>query len=232
MAAQITSVCIFLIVCSGADQRKYQSSASLAFVRGSHRWPVDSPHKGPAKCFHWMTSSIAHVIIIIIKSEVSTFPSLSYFSVVVCLRRLLHHILSLIAYTFRESRCFVFTVIAQIEMSANSRIGFDLKIVSVCLYTSPSHYHHYAKLSEDIEPIKCLSDIYFRVCKIRHILSEIHYTICGAVCFQQFTHFPCDDCENIYIYIYIYICLHTHIHIYMYIYTLSYHHRKYRKYEL
>ena len=32
---------------SGADQRKYQSSTSLAFVRGIHRWPVNSPHKGP-----------------------------------------------------------------------------------------------------------------------------------------------------------------------------------------
>ena len=30
-------------VCSGADQRKHQSSASLAFVMGIHRWPVDSP---------------------------------------------------------------------------------------------------------------------------------------------------------------------------------------------
>ena len=30
-----------------ADQRKHQSSASLAFVRGIHRWPVNSPHKGP-----------------------------------------------------------------------------------------------------------------------------------------------------------------------------------------
>ena len=28
-------------------QRKHQSSASLAFVRGINRWPVDSPHKGP-----------------------------------------------------------------------------------------------------------------------------------------------------------------------------------------
>ena len=27
--------------------RKHQSSASLAFVRGIHRWPVNSPHKGP-----------------------------------------------------------------------------------------------------------------------------------------------------------------------------------------
>ena len=34
------------IVCSGDDQRKYQSSAWLAFVRGIHRSPVASPHKG------------------------------------------------------------------------------------------------------------------------------------------------------------------------------------------
>ena len=33
--------------------------------------------------------------------------------------------------------------------------------------------------------------------KIKHILSVIHYTICGAVCFQ-FTHFLCDDWDNIY----------------------------------
>ena len=33
--------------------------------------------------------------------------------------------------------------------------------------------------------------------KIKHILSVIHYTICGAVCLQ-FTHFPCGDWENIY----------------------------------
>ena len=32
---------------SGADQRKQQSSASLAFVRGIHRRPVNSPHKRP-----------------------------------------------------------------------------------------------------------------------------------------------------------------------------------------
>ena len=34
-------------VYSGADQRKLQSSSSLAFVRGNHRWPVNSPHKWP-----------------------------------------------------------------------------------------------------------------------------------------------------------------------------------------
>ena len=48
MASQITSrAIVYQSVYSGADQRKHQSSASLAFVRGIHRWPVNSPHKGP-----------------------------------------------------------------------------------------------------------------------------------------------------------------------------------------
>ena len=34
-------------VYSGEDQRRHQSSVSLAFVRGIHRWPANSPHKGP-----------------------------------------------------------------------------------------------------------------------------------------------------------------------------------------
>ena len=37
----------FSTVYSGADQRKHQSSASLAFERGIRRWPVNSPHKWP-----------------------------------------------------------------------------------------------------------------------------------------------------------------------------------------
>ena len=62
MASQITSVDISMVcstVCSDADQRKHQSSASLVFVRGIHGWPANSPHKGPVtrKCFHLMTSS-------------------------------------------------------------------------------------------------------------------------------------------------------------------------------
>ena len=47
MASQITDVpIVYSTVCSGA----YQTSklrASLAFVRGIHRWPVNSAHKGP-----------------------------------------------------------------------------------------------------------------------------------------------------------------------------------------
>ena len=49
MASQITSLAIVYstVYYSGADQRKHQSSASLAFVWGIHRGPVNSPHKGP-----------------------------------------------------------------------------------------------------------------------------------------------------------------------------------------
>ena len=72
------------------------------------------------------------------------FPLVWYFSVVVCLRCLLHHILSLIVYTFRENREFVFIIIVQFMMRANSRIRFGLQIVFVCLYITPSHYHHCA----------------------------------------------------------------------------------------
>ena len=48
MASQITSLTtVYLTVYSRADQRKHQSSASLAFERRIHRWPANFPHKGP-----------------------------------------------------------------------------------------------------------------------------------------------------------------------------------------
>ena len=48
MASQITSLTInHSIVHSVADQRKHQSSASLAFACGIHRWPVNASHKWP-----------------------------------------------------------------------------------------------------------------------------------------------------------------------------------------
>ena len=48
MASQITSLTIvYSIVYSGADQRKHQKSTSLAFVRGIHRGPGNSPRKWP-----------------------------------------------------------------------------------------------------------------------------------------------------------------------------------------
>ena len=60
MASQITSLTIvYSTVYSNADQRKHQSSASLAFVRGIHwdRWIPRTKGQLRGKCFHWMTSS-------------------------------------------------------------------------------------------------------------------------------------------------------------------------------
>ena len=48
IASQITSLTIvYSTVDSDADQRKHQSSASLAFMRGIHQGPVNSQHKWP-----------------------------------------------------------------------------------------------------------------------------------------------------------------------------------------
>ena len=48
MASGITSLpIVYATIKSGADERKHQSSSSLTFWRGIHRWPVNSQHKGP-----------------------------------------------------------------------------------------------------------------------------------------------------------------------------------------
>ena len=73
MVSQITSLTIvYSIVYSGTDQRKHWSSASLDFVRGIHRWPVNSPHKWPVtqKMFPF-----DYVIMIIILFTYSQFFS-------------------------------------------------------------------------------------------------------------------------------------------------------------
>ena len=148
----------------------------------------------PAKTI-WKDISIAHVIIII-KSEVSTFPIVFIMFRGCVPEMLLHHILSLIVYTFRENREFVFIKIVQFMMSANSRIRFGSQIVFVCLYITPSHYHHCANFIWRYRTYKMpvrynLSSVWVRL----SIFSVIHYTIWRAVCFQ-FTHFLRDDWEN------------------------------------
>ena len=58
--SQITGISIVCTtICSDSDQRKHQSSASLAFVRGIHRSAVNSPHKGPVA---WKMFPFADVI--------------------------------------------------------------------------------------------------------------------------------------------------------------------------
>ena len=60
MASQITSLkVVYSTIYSDADQRKHQSSASLAFVWGIHRdrWIPRTKGQLRGKCFHLMTSS-------------------------------------------------------------------------------------------------------------------------------------------------------------------------------
>ena len=60
IASQITSLTgVYSTVYSDADQRKHQSSGSLAFVGGIHRdrWIPRTKGQLRGKCFHLMTSS-------------------------------------------------------------------------------------------------------------------------------------------------------------------------------
>ena len=67
IASQISSLTsVYSTVYSGADQRKHQSSASLAFVWGIHRGPVNFPHKGPVTrkmfLFDDVIMNLSHIV--------------------------------------------------------------------------------------------------------------------------------------------------------------------------
>ena len=68
-ASQITSLTIvYSTVYPDTHQRKHQSSVSLAFVRGIHRGPGNSPHKWP------VTRKMFAIDDVIMKSLQSFFP--------------------------------------------------------------------------------------------------------------------------------------------------------------
>ena len=75
VASQITSLTIvYSTVYSDADQRKHQSSASLAFVRGIHRGPVNSPHKWPVT---WKMFPFDDVIIhVSVRRHITRWPKM------------------------------------------------------------------------------------------------------------------------------------------------------------
>ena len=77
MASQITSLTIVSsTVYSGTDERKHQSPASLAFVSGIHRWPLNSPHKGPVTRkmfpFHDVIMLYGYLWIVVFHEQLST----------------------------------------------------------------------------------------------------------------------------------------------------------------
>ena len=124
------------------------------------------------------------------------FTLLSFFSLVVCLRCLLHHILSHIACTFRENWDFVLIIIVQFMMTAYSRIRCGLSYSFVCTL----HHLIIIIVQTYLQTLNLwnVCQIYFCECvsKIEHILLVIHYSLFGAVCFQ-FTQFHRDGGGNI-----------------------------------
>ena len=77
-ASQITSLTtVYSTVYSGADQKEHQSSASLAFVGGIHRSPVNSPHKGPVTRNVFPFDDIIMVFLFVSKSTPRYFSGLA-----------------------------------------------------------------------------------------------------------------------------------------------------------
>ena len=76
-AFQITCVSIVYSTVYSSAYKKHQSSTSLAFGREIHRWPVNSPHKGPVTremfpfddviMTHWGWDKIAAISQVIFK---------------------------------------------------------------------------------------------------------------------------------------------------------------------
>ena len=78
MVSQIVSpTIVYSTVYSGADQRKHQSSASLAFVRGIPRWPVNSPHKGPVMRKMFLFDDVSCILYKWWNEIIHTFPNFS-----------------------------------------------------------------------------------------------------------------------------------------------------------
>ena len=76
IASQITSLTIvYSIVYPDADQRKHQSSASLAFVWGIHRGPVNSPHKWPVTRKMFPFDDVIMVIVLTTTATRKTRPT-------------------------------------------------------------------------------------------------------------------------------------------------------------
>ena len=78
----------------------------------------------------------------------------SYFSVVVCLRWLYHHVLS-VSYIFRKSWVLSIQLLCRLMMCAYTRVHYGPMVVFVCFHIKLlCYHHHYADLSEGIELVR------------------------------------------------------------------------------
>ena len=146
----------------------------------------------------WKDISIAHVIIII-KSEVSTFPIVIIFfcSYVPEMFVTSYSVTYCIYVPGKPGICFHYYCAVHDECKYSDMfwladltclfVQYTISLSSLCkliwrhwTYKMPVRY--------------ILSSVWVRL----SIFSPLYYyTICGAICFQ-FTHFSCDDWENIY----------------------------------
>ena len=79
LASQITSLAVvYSIVYSGVNQRKHQSSASLAFVREIHRGPVNFPHKWPVTRKMFPFDDVIMKRVYVPQEEWSNFTDIAY----------------------------------------------------------------------------------------------------------------------------------------------------------
>ena len=111
----------------------------------------------------WKNIFITHLIIIF-KSEVSTFPIVVIFFRG-CVSEMVVLSYSVIHYIYIPGAlgpCFHYW--CSVYGSCKLSDTLCLWVMFVCLQTTPSHYYHYADLSEGIELLKCLSGVCCRVC--------------------------------------------------------------------
>ena len=189
------------------DDRHLTYMFSLAYFPSRCAWKacfpillaqVEIPASGsmhPSRCL----MSLSHVIIIM-KSEVSTFPIVIIFFRG-CVPEIFATSYSVTYYHIHSGRTGNLFSLFLCSLWWVQVVWYVLAFRS---HSFVCTLHHLIIIIVQIY-LKTLNlssacQIYFveRVSKIKHILSVIHYTICGAVCFQ-FAHFLCDDWENIYI---------------------------------
>ena len=78
------------------------------------------------------------------------FLLLPYFSMVVSLMWLYHHMLS-VSYISRGSWVFCHLSLCTLMSCANNRVHYNPMVILFCFHTTLPHYHHYVDLSESIE---------------------------------------------------------------------------------
>ena len=138
MASQITSLTVvYSTVYSDADQRKHQSSASLAFVWGIHRdrWIPRTKGQLRGKCFHFMTSSWWAYFLVC---------SVNYMKITVKKKRSRYIVIRIMSYQVK----------VMVSISAFTEIFNDTWImIYTCTHTLKNEHHNWYIFSTPVNRI-------------------------------------------------------------------------------